>query len=317
MYHRVAELHSDPQLLAVRPRHFAEQLEYLRNRFEILPLAHLADAIQRRGLPRRSVVITIDDGYFDTLATAYPILEAIHAPATLFITTDQIGATREFWWDELERLILEPGRMPRRVRLAIAGEIAEWELGRAANYTQDDHARNRWWNVEAASDPGPRQRFYRALYARLHPLPDDAKWEVLDELRFLTGAGDVGRPSHRSLSVPELVRLSEDPAMEIGAHSATHPALAGLPKAAQLEEVVRSKSRLEQILGRPVSSFAYPHGSYDGATINAVVHAGFNRACTSDPLTVEPSTVAMRLPRIVPRDWGAEKFGHWLRYWVG
>jgi peptidoglycan/xylan/chitin deacetylase (PgdA/CDA1 family) len=317
MYHRVTELHSDPQLLAVRPTHFAEQLGYLRDRFEILPLAHLADAVRRRGLPRRSVVITIDDGYFDTHATAYPLLRAVDAPATLFITTAQIGGVREFWWDELERIVLEPGRLPRIVRLAIAGEIAEWDLGHAANYTAEHHARDRSWNIEEANDPGARQQLYRALYARLHPLLDDAKWKVLEELRVLAGKSDVGRTSHRSLSVDELIRLSEDPAMEIGAHSATHPALAGLPRAAQLEEVDRSKSRLEEILGRPVTSFAYPHGSYDHATITAVAQAGFDCACTSDAVTVGPRTDALRLPRIVPRDWGAEMFGHWLRYWVG
>jgi len=317
MYHRVAELHSDPQLLAVRPTHFAEQLEFLRDRFEILPLAHLADAVRRRRLPRRAVVITIDDGYFDNLATAYPLLHAMDAPATLFITSGQLGGAREFWWDELERLVLKPGRLPRRLRLAIAGDIAEWDLGQAADYTEDDHVRDRSWNVEEASNPGPRQELYRGLYARLHPLPDDAKWAVLDELRVLAGASDVGRSSHRPLSVGELVRLSEDPAMEIGAHSATHPALAGLPRAAQLEEVERSKRRLEEILGRPVASFAYPHGSYDHATTTVVAQAGFESACTSDPLTVGPGTDALRLPRIVPRDWGAEMFGHWLRYWVG
>ena len=55
--------------------------EYLRFRREyLLP-------------PRRSIVITIDDGYADNWHVAYPILQRYRFPATIFVVSAQIGGT--------------------------------------------------------------------------------------------------------------------------------------------------------------------------------------------------------------------------------
>src|SRR4051812_17171357 len=41
MYHRIADLQSDPQSLCVTPRHFAEHLAVIQERFKIIPLREL------------------------------------------------------------------------------------------------------------------------------------------------------------------------------------------------------------------------------------------------------------------------------------
>jgi len=40
--------------------------------------------------------------------------------------------------DELERLLLCPVKLPKTLHLTIAGIPLEWELGGAANFTEDD-----------------------------------------------------------------------------------------------------------------------------------------------------------------------------------
>src|SRR5438128_10576009 len=62
MYHRVAELRSDPQLLAVTPHHFAEHLEVLGKHARPYQLGDLVDALRRGQFPRRAVAVTLDDG---------------------------------------------------------------------------------------------------------------------------------------------------------------------------------------------------------------------------------------------------------------
>jgi peptidoglycan/xylan/chitin deacetylase (PgdA/CDA1 family) len=69
--------------------------------------------------------------------------------------------------------------------------------------------------------------------------------------------------------------------MEIGSHSVTHPRLPGLPPARLRREVARSKTDLEDLLGRPVASFAYPYGLYDDGVVAAVAAAGYRHACTT------------------------------------
>src|SRR5215467_4451596 len=97
MYHRIAELQSDPWGLAVSPRHFAEHLEVLRRHGQPRPLAQTVKALQRQGLPGgRPLVVTFDDGYADNLYNAAPLLDRYDVPATVFLTTGYIDGAREF-----------------------------------------------------------------------------------------------------------------------------------------------------------------------------------------------------------------------------
>jgi peptidoglycan/xylan/chitin deacetylase (PgdA/CDA1 family) len=65
---------------------------------------------------------------------------------------------------------------------------------------------------------------------------------------------------------------------EIGAHSMTHPQLDCIPRAAAAREIRQSKAVLEDVLGRPVDSFAYPHGYHDRTVRQLVIDAGFTSA---------------------------------------
>ena len=55
-------------------------------------------------LPRKSVVITIDDGRNTVLDIAYPALKKYGFPATLFIRADPIGKKGALTWAELRYL---------------------------------------------------------------------------------------------------------------------------------------------------------------------------------------------------------------------
>jgi peptidoglycan/xylan/chitin deacetylase (PgdA/CDA1 family) len=67
--------------------------------------------------------------------------------------------------------------------------------------------------------------------------------------------------------------------VEIGSHSHTHPDLDCLrPDELDIETAV-SKRVLEDRLGAPVSSFAYPFGYYNDAVRRAVRRAGYSYAC--------------------------------------
>ena len=121
MYHRVADETCDPWGLCVAPRHFEQQMEVLRKSFSVTPICQLAVFLAEGKVPRGSVAITFDDGYADNVHAAKTILERHELPATLFVVSKYVGGQIEFWWDELDRLLLQPGTLPDRFELNIGG----------------------------------------------------------------------------------------------------------------------------------------------------------------------------------------------------
>ena len=127
MYHRVASDLVDPWRLCVSPTNFGAQLEVLADRYRVVTLRELVAARGSTG-ERPSVAITFDDGYADNLHAAAPLLVRQGLPATFFLTSGTLGSEREFWWDELDQLLLQPGALPAHLDLA---------LGDAASHDQD------------------------------------------------------------------------------------------------------------------------------------------------------------------------------------
>jgi peptidoglycan/xylan/chitin deacetylase (PgdA/CDA1 family) len=308
MYHRVTDLASDPYLLAVTPQHFGEQMELLRKHYRPLRLRELVVALRSGNVPNRAVVVTFDDGYADNLHNAKPLLARYDIPATVFVTTSHIGYPREFWWDELDRLLLQPGTLPPVLDLRLNGSAWQYELGETTTYTSADYERHHDWHIEREDDPTPRQRLHRSLYQRLYALTQEDRQHLLEQVRRWAGATPVGRPTHRTVSHYEVVQLAEGGLVEIGAHTVTHPVLAALSIGAQRDEIRLSRTKLQEILNRMVTSFAYPHGSYTRETLAIVRDAGFSSACSTHHAVVQRGTDHFQLPRIAVRDWDGEQF---------
>ncbi|MFC5993655.1 polysaccharide deacetylase family protein [Pseudonocardia hispaniensis] len=88
------------------------------------------------------------------------------------------------------------------------------------------------------------------------------------------GVSPGGDPMLSWAELRELAALGE-----LGAHSHTHRELDTLPTAAVRQEVVDSKRRLEDGVGRAVHSFAYPFGYSDPRVRRLVAQAGYSSAC--------------------------------------
>jgi peptidoglycan/xylan/chitin deacetylase (PgdA/CDA1 family) len=99
------------------------------------------------------------------------------------------------------------------------------------------------------------------------------------------------------LSRDELLSL-RGRGLELGAHTRSHPDLVGLDDGAIAEEVASSRSDLEEILGEPVRTFAYPYGRVDDRVADAVRAAGFESACTVVPRPAGLDDDPLRVPRI-------------------
>lgn len=85
--------------------------------------------------------------------------------------------------------------------------------------------------------------------------------------------------------------------IEIGSHSHTHPEMDRLSPRAMAGQAARPKAELEDRLGLPVRSFAYPYGRYDRRVRDAVAAAGYQSACTMNSWAATPRSPLLELPR--------------------
>lgn len=94
MYHALdfKSIQDAPQLV-VSAKKFQEQMDFLKkHHYKVIPLEDLINIIKdNRPLPRKSVVITFDDGYLDNYINGFPILKKHNFSAIIFIIVEEIG----------------------------------------------------------------------------------------------------------------------------------------------------------------------------------------------------------------------------------
>jgi len=317
IYHRVAKLERDPQLLAVTPERFDEHIELLAREYAPVPLASLAESLRRGQVPHRGVAVTFDDGYADSLTHAEPALRRHGVPATVFVSSGYLGGTREFWWDELERVLLAPTVLPERLVIDAADFGFEAELGDRAAYGHDAAAANRDWTV-LDQPRDARQRAYLVLARGMRPLAAGVRRDVLAQLRAAAGLDEAARPSHRQLTADEVLRLDASPLVEIGGHTVNHALLSARSEQEQRREIAEDAVALSGICGRPITAFSYPYGGLDDYTdtsVDLAREAGYAYACSNHPAAVKPWTDLFRIPRHIVRDFSAEEFALRLESW--
>ena len=78
---------------------------------------------------------------------------------------------------------------------------------------------------------------------------------------------------------------------------------------------MQSEARLEELLERPISWFAYPFGSsgtYAEESVALVRQAGFAAACSAVPGPVGLRTDRFQLPRLHVGDWDGDELARQL-----
>src|SRR6202451_886674 len=104
MFHRVLpgpRASYDPEMV-ISTDLFESFLQWASEKFQIVSVPELMRRIKEPlNGDRRYCSITFDDGWQDNYAYAFPLLQAYHAPATIFLAARLIGSKRRFWQERL------------------------------------------------------------------------------------------------------------------------------------------------------------------------------------------------------------------------
>jgi peptidoglycan/xylan/chitin deacetylase (PgdA/CDA1 family) len=112
----------------------------------------------------------------------------------------------------------------------------------------------------------------------------------------LGGTNDWDEGPVWQLMTGDQVRELAAAGIEIGSHAATHMRLAGAGPAQLTAEISESRTSLGALLGTEIRGFAFPYGSMDAASRQAVREAGYEYACAVEATTAEIGLMA--LPRL-------------------
>jgi peptidoglycan/xylan/chitin deacetylase (PgdA/CDA1 family) len=289
--------------LAVQPDRFSMHMEMLRKQRTPLPMSEIVQRLQDGTLPQNAVAVTFDDGYLDNVSDARPRLAAAGVPATIFLIAGAIGQTREFWWDELARGIL--GRRDALdCEIPFDGALCRLRFP-AASGSEELQAERSWraWQEPRTA----RQRTFLDFWGRLRDARAAARDEAMNGFRQATNMS-AANPMDLPMAPGDVAQLVGDGLFEIGGHTLTHPPLPLLAPDERRREIEEGKRRCEQLAGREVRGFAYPHGALDDDCRAAVRAGGFAWACTTAGGPVQRSSDPHALPRLFVEDWDAATF---------
>lgn len=298
LYHRVAHDEVDPWRLAVTPEHLEEHLDILAAHTHPLTAAELHAARQQGRVGPRSVVVTFDDGYADLATEIAPRLRRAGVPATMYIVSRAVDRNREFWWDALERALLEPHAAEGELALTIGGQQRSWHVG----------------------DASSRTTVHREVWHALRGRGPDERDDLVEQILAWAGLSVEPRATHRTLQSAELHALASDGLVQIGAHTASHPWLAGLTPQLQKWEIEQGRADLEEMISAPVTTFAYPHGGPQDVGPVAVEHvrrAGFDTGFLATAGRLGARGNPHRLPRLFVENTDGEGLARLLWLYAG
>ncbi|MDQ3395673.1 MAG: polysaccharide deacetylase family protein [Bacteroidota bacterium] len=315
MYHRVADVRSDPWQLTVSVKNFEEQMKVLQKVGNVMKLQDMGKAIAKGKQLKKAVAVTFDDGYADNYLYAEPILGKYKIPATIFVSSSFLGKDTEYWWDDLDRIFLQPGILPEQLFITINNKEHKWDLNGASNYTEEESIKYRTW-LNWEESPTVRHRLYHEMWHLLVNETDEEKRRVLNELNTWAHLDPEGRPDNKPLSLEQLRQIIKGGIIDIGGHTVSHPRLSSKSLEVQKQEILQGKIFLEDVLGKPIETFSYPFGDYTKDTLPLVKESGFSCACTTVSDFVRKEAAIYELPRFEVIDWDGATFERKLHKWL-
>ena len=245
-----------------------EMLGYLRFKdWDFVTIEEMTHRMAAGELNRRFINFSLDDCYRDSYEIAVPLFRKHRVPLTLFVTTGIPDRTYPLWAAGLEDVLMH--------RDIVTTDEGTLHLGDYQSRVEAFQGIFRQWDN---SD-------FAARYSQFCVLNDVDERAMHDR---------------HAMSWEMLEAVKNDPYVEIGGHTISHPHVAALSDDAARHEIGGCMARLSERLDMPVRHFAFPYGRLKDCgprDFEFARQAGLGTASTTHKGLLYPGADMMSLPR--------------------
>ncbi len=237
-YHRIkaTDAHKtafDDSGFAQNQDEFIKQVQWLKENNDVLSEGELLSIVRGEySPPRRSALITFDDGYIDNYTLAYPVLKSFNVPAIFFVPTRAIEERHLGWWDHISFLI----KAAKKDKISFLGK----SFSKRHSFDNLVH-------------------YILSLIYQNKQSEEEILTELVKSCEVDLPDSDI--QSAELMTWDQLREMSQKN-IAIGSHTHSHTILSSLDSDAQKTEFELSKQIIEKKLGVGVRSISYPCGNY-------------------------------------------------------
>ncbi len=234
-------------------KQFEDQMSYFKKNFNVLTVEELFKNKSKKTSKRKQIAITFDDGYLNNFENAYPVLNHLNIPATIFVTGQSLTNPQlPLWYDLLDLLNSKIPWIQLRHELQ---QFQQIDISKYETY-------NLFKNFVKTTDSTFKNELSRLLEKRKR-----CKL-IFDE---------INKEYWQLMGPLDLQNITKNNLIEIGSHGLTHSNLDRLLETDLFNELNTSSTLLSKCIGKKIDSIAFPDGAYNDKVKSACRNFGYKR----------------------------------------
>ena len=275
-YVRDVEKSSFPDLKAQNIKTFKKQLNYFKNKYNILSPRNFLDVINgRMNLKKNSCLLTFDDGYIEHFKTVLPELKKRNISAIFFAPAEAIIKRKVADVNKIQ-LILSVIRDKKKLLIEIESFLKEIKF--KFNFKNLEKKFIKKFNKRHDDKETKKIKFLLQV-----ALPLNIRRKICKSLfkKYVSkNEKNISKKTYMTLNHLKILKRN---GMQIGGHGYHHLRMNLLDKNEQ-EQEIKKTVRFLKILNKDKNDMimCYPHGAYNLSTIKLLKKYNFKCAFTSN-----------------------------------
>lgn len=241
-FHRISD-QSDFFFDPIRPAAFERLVEYCKRHYHITTFARVAEASAKPKL-----IFSFDDGYYDFIENAIPILAKQQLPCNHNLVNSCLSDNMVIWTQQLNDLF---------------------------NHLRNNNITNNKLIAEnGTAYAGNWMSYYNAFFQKLLTIKAGERSRLLSALLTEYSL----KPQYRMMNWEDVKQAAEKYGVEIGCHSFSHDSLSTLTTKEELDnEIGRSLDEMKSRLGIQPTVMALPNGQYNESVLHYLEEKGIKQ----------------------------------------